>query len=152
MRNLRWVVMGLTFLMCGEVLAGNIGNRTNHSAEFIRSGSRYVSKDVDAAVYNPAGTTYLKDGFHLGLGNQFIFKEDSLTFGGEDFKANDPVFLYPNISAVYSQGDWALSLHIGVPAGGGAKAFNDGQPVFAAYSERVLALGNGLAVRVTSRP
>ena len=30
-------------------------------------------------------------------------------------------------------------------SGRGAKAFNDGQPVFAAYSERVLALGNGLA-------
>ena len=142
MRNLRWVVLGLTFLMCGEVLAGNIGNRTNHSAEMIRIGHRYASKDVDAAVYNPAGTVYLEDGWHLGFGNQFVLKSDTITFDGADYIANDPVLLYPNISAVYSQDDWALSLHIGVPAGGGAKAFKAGHPVFTAYSSKILALGN----------
>lgn len=145
MRNLRWVVIGLTFLMCSEVLAGNIGNRTNHSAEMIRMGHRYASKSVDAAIYNPAGTTYLADGFHLGFGNQFILKSDTLTYEGSDFKATDPVVLYPNISAVYSQNDWALSLHIGVPAGGGAKAFKDGHPVFSAYRSRILGLGNSAA-------
>lgn len=153
MRNLRWVVLGLTFLMCGDVLAGNLGNRTNHSAEAIRSLHRAASKDVDAAVYNPAGTTFLKDGWHIGFGNQFIIKSDTLTHAGIDYVANDPVPLYPNISAVYSFGDFAASLHFGVPAGGGSKNFKDGHPVFHAYGARVAALANstipGLATGAT---
>ena len=150
MRNLRWVVIGLTFLMCGDVLAGNLGNRTNHSAEAIRSLHRSASKDVDAAVYNPAGTTFLKDGWHLGFGNQFIIKSDTLTNNGIDYAANDPVLLYPNISAVYSFGDFAASLHFGVPSGGGSKHFKDGHPVFTAYGGRVANIANSAVPGVAS--
>ncbi len=152
MRNLRWLVIGLTFLMCGDVLAGNLGNRTNHSAEMVRSGHRYASTGVDAAVYNPAGTTFLKDGWHIGFGNQFIIKSDVLTYAGMDFEANDPVPLYPNISAVYSFGDFAASMHFGVPAGGGSKNFKSGHPVFLAYGARVAGLANTSVQALTGNP
>lgn len=145
MRKIHGLVLVLSAMVCGEVLAGNIGNRTNHSAEAIRLGHRATTTDVDAAVYNPAGTTFLEDGWHIGFGNQFIIKSDTLTFQGVDYVANDPVPAYPNISAAYSSGDWALSLHIGVPAGGGSKNFESGHPVFLVYGGRVAALANAQA-------
>ena len=112
--------------------AGNVFNSGNHSAEYARTLNRNASTDVDAAVYNAAGTIAMPEGFHFGLTNHFVFKLDNPSLGDQEFRADDPVLFYPTLSFVYNAGDWSAFLHAGVPAGGGSKNFKTGHPVLSA--------------------
>ena len=115
------------------LMAGNVFNSSNHSAEYIRTLNRNASTGVDAAVYNAAGTVALPEGFHLSITNQFVFKKDNPTVSHPDFPeqeyiSDNPVLFYPTVSAVYASDAWSVFLHLGVPAGGGSKDFAGGHP------------------------
>ena len=137
-------------------LAGDINNSSNHSAAFARTLTRNASTEADAAVYNPAGAAFAKDGLQISIHNQHYLKYDTLvrTENGAEFTADDPVFFYPGLNLVYKLPDFplALSLHLGVPTGGGSKSFNAGHPIFVDYQGEVADFVNeevwaGLAER-----
>lgn len=121
--------------------AGDINNSSNHSAAFARTLTRNASTEADAAVYNPAGTAFAKDGFQISVHNQHYLKYDTLvrTQDGSEFTADDPVFFYPGLNLVYKVPEFplALSMHLGVPTGGGSKSFNDGHPIFFDFEESI---------------
>ena len=56
--------------------------------------SRNASTEADAAVYNPAGTAFAKDGLQISIHNQHYFKYDTLvrTEDGSGFTADDGLF------------------------------------------------------------
>ena len=143
----RGISLALALMVTPAVaLAGNVFNSNNHSAEFIRTLTRNASTDVDAVAYNPAGTTALSEGFHLGFTNQFILKEDKLQLLDADYIANNPVFIYPTMSVAYSSGgSWTAFLHLGVPSGGGSKDFSAGHPVLKAQEPAVAQFVNSSA-------
>ncbi|MEC9466434.1 MAG: outer membrane protein transport protein [Myxococcota bacterium] len=151
---LRCLFISLTLIAAPAVaFAGNVFNSGNHSAEYARTLNRNASTDVDAAVYNAAGTIAMPEGFHLGLTNHFVFKLDNPSLGEKEFRADDPVLFYPTLSLVYNAGNWSAFIHAGVPAGGGSKNFKDGHPVLSAeavvpfVNERGQAtLGDGVNV------
>jgi len=121
--------------------AGDINNSSNHSAAFARTLTRNASTEADAAVYNPAGTAFAKDGLQISIHNQHYLKYDTLvrTEDGSEYTADDPVFLYPGLNLVYKLPEFplAFSLHLGVPTGGGAKSFKSGHPIFFDYQGQV---------------
>ena len=113
---LRCLIISLTLIAAPVVaFAGNVFNSGNHSAEYARTLNRNASTDVDAAVYNAAGTIAMPEGFHLGLTNHFVFKLDNPSLGEQEFRADDPVLFYPTLSLVYNAGNWSAFIHAGGP-------------------------------------
>lgn len=108
-----------------------IDNRINLSPEWIRSGVRNASADAaDVVVFNPAGAAKLPDGFHLGLGNQMLFRKPSHEYSlgdvavTRDQDGNDMVF--PSIYMSYGKNKWALTGGVFVSGGGATANFPDG--------------------------
>ena len=70
--------VGGLLLSCAFVsaaYAGAIDNKTNWSAEYIRTLNRNAATDyADIAAYNPAGTVKLQDGFILNGSLQYLGK------------------------------------------------------------------------------
>ena len=56
--------------IAGNAFAGGVLTNTNQSAAFLRSIARGTSLDPDAVYYNPAGTAFMSNGWHIGLNNQ----------------------------------------------------------------------------------
>lgn len=126
-----------TAIFAGVVFAGGIDSKTNLSAGFSRNPSRNTEFErPEAALYNLAGTGFIADGLYLEVGNQFVFKEYSHEYtgpstpgvlaNGDKFKDNSPVFLYPNVEAVYKHGPFAFFATFHVAGGGGTLEYKDG--------------------------
>lgn len=122
-------------LLSCSVFAGGLVTNTNQSASFIRNPSRGASLEVDAAYFNPAGLTFLSDGFHFSISNQTITQErtifnDFIRLRMKDFTGDVTAPLFPSVYAVYKINRLALSLGV-MPIGGGGSAFyDDGLPSF----------------------
>lgn len=125
MKNLSKVVFVLAVLVSATAQA-QIDNLSNMSPEWIRTGTRNTTTDgTDAVVYNPAGVTHLKKGFHVSIGNQMFFRKPShsydLGYGEQKFEqdGNDP--FVPNLYVAYNKNNWAAwgGFYI---SGGGATA------------------------------
>jgi len=125
-------------LLCGASAAsGAIVTSFSQSALYFRLLSRNASTDLDAAYYNPAGLTHLKDGFHIALHNQTIIVERTVV---NDFALlNNPKYLgkvfgpfLPNFYAVYKKRGLALSFGCGFNAGGVSADYERGLPSFEA--------------------
>lgn len=116
-------------------MAGGIVHNTNQSASFVRMPARDASLGLDATYFNPAGLTYLKDGFHLSLSNQFITQSRNIktTFPGlnrSEFDGSVKAPLFPSVYAVYKTGKFAFSFGFTPIGGGGGALFEDGLPSF----------------------
>lgn len=122
-------------LSAGFVFASGIENKSNLSVGALRNLCRNIECErPEAAFYNIAGTTFLKDGFYVELGNQFVIKEYSNTLKtgtSLDYKATDntPVLLYPNADIVFKQDKLAVFGTFGIYAGGGSLSYKDGTSV-----------------------
>src|SRR5210317_2673104 len=66
----------LTVVFGSVAYGGAIDNKTNWSAEYIRTLNRNAATDyADIAAFNPAGTVKLQDGFILNGSAQYLSKE-----------------------------------------------------------------------------
>src|SRR5210317_1564727 len=66
----------LSFAFVSIAYAGAIDNKTNWSAEYIRTLNRNAATDyADIAAYNPAGTVKLQDGFIINGSAQYLSKK-----------------------------------------------------------------------------
>jgi long-chain fatty acid transport protein len=135
----RILFLVLFFAAASSLYAGSIDYLSNQSADYIRMFSRNgATEGADIAVYNPAGTAYLKKGLYFQASNQFIFKthEDTLSGLGsydKDYKTTEPSLTVPDAVAIYNGDNWAAYFTTGIVAGGGTVKYNDGIPTFAQY-------------------
>ena len=68
--------LALTCAITAVAFAGAIDNKTNWSAEYIRTLNRNAATDyADIAAYNPAGTVKLTEGFTVNGSIQFLSKK-----------------------------------------------------------------------------
>lgn len=119
-------VVGLLFFFTSPVTAGGIDNKTNWSAEYIRTFNRNAATDyADIAAYNPAGTTKLEDGLYLDFSLQYLAKDYSNTYLGTKYE-QDESSMIPGVFAVYSQDRWAGYFAITNTGGGGAIDYTSG--------------------------
>jgi len=135
MKKLLLALAALT--VAGSLSAGSIDYLSNQSADYLRTFSRNASLDVDAAVYNPAGTAFFAPGLTVGLSNQSIWKlyENDWTTpsaaihpASKTYESTVPTLFLPNLQVVYGAGAWAAYLTTGVTAGGGTADYSDGVP------------------------
>ena len=64
-----------TLIVSNSTFAGGILTNTNQHAAFLRMLSRGATTEIDGALSNPAGLSFLpKDGFHVGLSIQSAYQ------------------------------------------------------------------------------
>ena len=98
------IVFALAFV-ASDLMAYN----SNLSVDFVKNPSRFATQDVDAAIYNPAGLARLaKDGLYIAASNQLYMKEYTFEYANKEYAADDPTYLFPNLSIVYKQNNWAM--------------------------------------------
>ena len=126
-----------TMLMAAFALtsfAGGLLTNTNQHAAFVRNPARFASLGVDAVYFNPAGTAFLQDGWHLSANWQMIWQQrDAIDQTmGQNKKYEGKVYVpcMPTILAAYKTGDWTFSGFFGMPGGGGKAEFENGLPSF----------------------
>ena len=136
--NLQKMLM-LTACSATCVFAGGINTNTNQSAIFQRSVARDASTDVDAPYANPAGTAFMKDGWHISLNSQTFFQNRYATVDkspviedGKEFEGESFVLSMPSLFLTWHHGNLAISSHLGIIGGGGSVQFDDGIPSFVA--------------------
>lgn len=139
-----FVFSALSFCFSRTVWASGFVNKSNFSAEYVRSLSRNAATDsVDAVIYNPAGLTKLEDGLQIGIANQFVFKDYSHTVGTTEYGADNPTLFLPSFMLSMKKGDWTIFSSFFVPAGGGTLNYEDGNIIglalAAALSDHALA-------------
>lgn len=141
-------------LVVASVLyAGDYLTNTNQSIRFLRNPARTGAIGIDGVYFNPAGTAFMKDGWHIQFNWQSPHqKRDVYSNYGPLFGANylNPgiaesdgsfsrkfggkvdVLIQPSLFAVYNMGDWSFQLGFGVLGGGGECKFKHGIGAFEA--------------------
>lgn len=82
MRKLAWffVTLGVVCLAAAPLYAGGIINKSNQSADYLRTLNRHAATDyADAAVYNPAGVMKFDDGLKIKADVMYFNKDYSNT-------------------------------------------------------------------------
>ena len=129
-------------LFPGILNAAAIYQNDNQSAESIRMLNRFASTDVDAAYFNPAGLSFMKnDGLYLYVSDQMIFQKrevkDSSTVG-KIFGKGEPVTMesmastygYPDLYAVWKKDALSLYAHFCFLGAGAYADYEDGSTSF----------------------
>lgn len=123
-----------------SVFAGGLMTNTNQSAAFLRSVARGTTYGADAVYFNPAGTAFMENGFHISLGNQMARQTrtisstyapfamgaangglDTKEFTGEAFAA-----FIPSLHVTWKHNNFAVMAGVGVNGGGGSLEFKNG--------------------------
>lgn len=152
---MRKTILTLTLSALALVtMAGGIVHNTNQSASFIRMPARDASLGLDATYFNPAGMSYLKDGFHLGLSNQFITQSRNIktTYPGLNRSEFDGIVkapLFPSAYAIFKKGNFAASFAFNPIGGGGGALFEDGLPSFEMQVAGIPGLLNASGIPTT---
>ncbi len=132
------ICVGGLALFCAftaTAFAGAIDNRTNWSAEWVRTLNRNAATDyADIAMYNPAGTVKLNEGFTLNGSLQIGLKDYTNTIslpaaipytGCTTCESDEPSYI-PGIFGVYNKEKWSLFAAFSNVAGGGKVDFTQG--------------------------
>ena len=124
--------LALVLTSTSTVLAGAVDNKTNWSAEYIRTLNRNAATDyADIAMYNPAGTVKLEEGFTLNGSIQFLTKdyENNIQSGITETKlmgeSDEPSYI-PGIFGVYNREKWSLYGALSNIGGGGKVDYSKG--------------------------
>jgi long-chain fatty acid transport protein len=131
------VIAAAVTMISSAAFAGSIDYLSNQSADYIRMFSRNgATEGADIAMYNPAGTAYLKDGFYSQLSYQAIFKHynadmNAGTSYDGDYKTDLPTYCLPGAFAIYKKNNWSGFLTATVLGGGGSVDFKNGIPKYA---------------------
>lgn len=126
--------LALSITTVTGVFAGAVDNKTNWSAEYIRTLARNAATDyADIAAYNPAGTVKLQEGFTVNGSIQFLTKDYTNSINGRDFDSDEPSYI-PGIFGVYNRGKWSLFGAFSNYGGGGKVDFSEGNATTAAIA------------------
>ncbi len=126
-----------------SIFAGGLLTNTNQSVHFLRNPARDASTEIDAVYTNPAGLTFLSDGFHLSLTSQSVFQTRTITstfapFAGatagnpRTFKGEASAPVVPSFQLAYKKDKYVISASLAITGGGGKAVFNRGLPSFEA--------------------
>ncbi len=129
-----------------SAFAGGFVTNTNQSVSFLRMPAQEAVISVDGAYFNPAGLTFMDEGFYFGGNWQAAFQKrySTTTFAPfamgvknngkteKEFVGNTTAPIIPSFDAAYVTGRWAFSAHVGIIGGGGSAEYNDGLGTFEA--------------------
>lgn len=126
-------------------MAGGYLTNTNQSVAFLRNPSQDAMIGISALYNNPAGVTFLPNGFHASLGLFNVAQERNVTstfapyaFGAQNGGATSKMFkgkadapVVPNLQLAYNFKDrWSVNFDFGIVGGGGKCTFDKGLASF----------------------
>jgi len=119
-------VVAIASFWASAVWAGGAVNKTNWSAEYIRTLNRNAATDsADIVMYNPAGVMMMEDGFYGNISAHYIAKDYNNKINGMDLDQDKPSIV-PGVFAVYKSGPWAGFFGFSNVTGGGKVEFDKG--------------------------
>jgi len=138
------IITGLFLLAITSVFAGGLLTNTNQTVHFLRNPARDASTEIDAVYTNPAGLTFLSNGFHISLNSQSVFQTRTITstFEGykyadgnngsttKTFKGEASAPIIPSFQLAYKKDNFVFSTGFAVTGGGGKATFNHGLSSF----------------------
>jgi long-chain fatty acid transport protein len=137
-------VVCAVFCVASSLMAGGIDNRSNYSADYIRSLNRNAAIDsADMVIYNPAGVMRMEDGTYMKLDAQYTAVKDvTNTIGGTGFES-DATDAVPLFVALHRKDQWAAFAAFSIPAGGGTVEFEQGNATSYGIGMGVIAGSGG---------
>ena len=132
--------IALSVALCGAVSFGSgLYENVNQSVHYLRNVARDASTDVDAVYSNPAGTAFLKDGWHVSANSQMFFQSRTIdtrfpTGVEKEYEGTSFVPSMPSVLAAWNRGNLAISGAFTVAGGGGSVEYDDGIPMFDAIT------------------
>lgn len=119
-------LMGLLFSTTSFVLAGNVDNQNNYSAEWVRTLNRNAATDsADSAVYNPAGTIKMDNGIYLNMTGQYVHKKYWHKTSDMTYDSDTPSYV-PGVFGLYKRDRWAAFVAYTITCGGGKVKYDEG--------------------------
>ncbi len=147
MKKLAVLLCMFILIICfaSQVMGGAIDNKTNWSVEYIRTLNRNAATDAaDIALYNPAGTVKLENGFYGNLSVHYINKDYTNTINGAETDSDEPSYI-PGLFAVYTNDRLSFFAAFSNHGGGGKVDFAKGTQTTNKLSYAVMqAVGPGL--------
>jgi long-chain fatty acid transport protein len=128
MRKFRTIglLLAVVLFLVPSTWAGGIDNKTNWSAEYLRTWNRNASTDsADIVAYNPAGVTKMDNGLYGNLSLQYAGKDYTNTIDGDELDQSEPSYI-PSLFGVYKQERWAAMIAFSNYGGGGSVDYGDG--------------------------
>lgn len=158
----------LTIVSCAAiatVFAGGTNVNTNHATAYLRSVARGTTLDPDAVYHNPAGASFMNDGFHFSLNIQEALQQKKTvsTFAPFAYNVNNtgnptkefvgktfaPVI--PSFDLVWKRKRWAVMASFGIGGGGGSATYENGLASFESLVAQI-PYGVGMATAQTGLP
>lgn len=121
-----------------------VGNTDNATAVIVRDPARQASTEIDAAIYNPAGTAFLENGFHLSLNGNASFQNGTITdeyLPMERGNIKKKSFT-PSMQMAWKKDKWAISASFANEGGFGKYKCNMGSSIDNIYFQHVGTLQN----------
>ncbi|MBR4802791.1 MAG: hypothetical protein IK041_08280 [Bacteroidales bacterium] len=130
-----------------QAYAGDYLTNTNQSIRFLRNPSRTGAIGIDGVYYNPAGVSFLKEGWLFQFNWQSphqkrnVYSNYGPLYGANylnpgiaeadgsfsrKFTGRVDVPIQPSLFAVYNTGDWSFQFGFGILGGGGECKFKEG--------------------------
>jgi long-chain fatty acid transport protein len=119
-------IVGIAVFSAPAIWAGGADNKTNWSAEYIRTLNRNAATDsADIVMYNPAGVMKMDDGFYANISAHYIDKPYNNRINGVDFEQDEPSIV-PGLFALYKADRFAGFLGASNVIGGGTVNYENG--------------------------
>ena len=159
--------LGLITLISLPMMAGGYLTNTNQSISFLRNPSQDAAINIGALYNNPAGTAFLKPGFHFAIGIQNVHQNRDVTsifngyqygkknegydvVNGKKFEGRAVAPILPSLQAVYNWADkWSVSFDFGLVGGGGKCTYDNGLPSFESKVAMIPAIARQYGLPVT---
>lgn len=119
--------------------AGGLTHNTNQSAHFVRGVARDASTNVDAIYTNPAGTTEFQKTWNISLNSQTVWQKRIInttfaTSAEKEYEGEAFVPSMPSLLAAWKHGNVTVSGAFTIAGGGGTVEYDDGLPMFDAFT------------------
>ncbi len=130
-------------LLTSAAFAGGAVNKTNWSAEYIRTMNRNAATDyADIVFYNPAGTVFMDPGAYVNLSAHYFPKRyqnyiKTGPFAGR-YKSDEPSVV-PGLFTMYRENNWSMFFGVSNVVGGGKVEYDDGSLTTVAIGAQYMA-------------
>ena len=135
-------IVGIAVFSASTIWAGGADNKTNWSAEYIRTLNRNAATDsADIVMYNPAGVMMMEDGLYGNISAHYIAKDYNNKINGMDFD-QDKSSIVPGLFVVSKCDSWAGYFGISNVIGGGKVDFKKGNATTNALGLGIIQAAN----------
>lgn len=151
----RITLSSLSVMFSSLALAGGYLTNTNQNVLFLRNPARDAAIAIDGVYSNPAGVSFMRPGWHLGLNIQSAYQTrtsrgsyeihnfgliDGLkpfsngignsADGVKKFKGDAQAPVVPSLQLAYVGDRWTFSANMAITGGGGKCSFDNGLGTF----------------------